>query len=265
MWRRCRVSYVHLILADSWASPVILVAGKDRGVMFLFLLFLNFHSCSSFVPVHLFHLLYYFVYLLSLSLGDDAKWPTRVDMSLKPNTTNTFNKIYKGCLWKQRTQNENRSLGIYWDTSYYRKVVGRATYAPAPILAQTSAQIDFEDFRVSSVIPRKKNSELSVQSIQCLYISCAKCVLKICVPRLAWSALFRLFDQVCFSLIARLHCYAVTNNRWKIINLHHCLDILSRRHFIWYFFLYFPENKLWLSMQIVFFGTSKSVFWKKIR
>ena len=53
--RRCRVSLCHrgvqLILAYSWARPAILVAGKGRGGMFLFLLFLHFHSCSSFFPV----------------------------------------------------------------------------------------------------------------------------------------------------------------------------------------------------------------------
>ena len=39
---------VQLILAYSWARPAILVAGKGRGGMFLFLLFLHFHFCSSF-------------------------------------------------------------------------------------------------------------------------------------------------------------------------------------------------------------------------
>ena len=39
---------VQEILAHSWARPAILVAGKCIGVMFLFLLFLHFHSCSSF-------------------------------------------------------------------------------------------------------------------------------------------------------------------------------------------------------------------------
>ena len=48
---------VQLILAYSWARPAILVVGKGRGGMFLFLLFLHFHSCSSFFPVPLFHLL----------------------------------------------------------------------------------------------------------------------------------------------------------------------------------------------------------------
>ena len=59
--RKCRVSYVtgasNLILG--WTRPAILVAGKGRGGMFLFLLFLHYHSFSSFFPVPLFRLLYY--------------------------------------------------------------------------------------------------------------------------------------------------------------------------------------------------------------
>ena len=50
MVRRCHVSFVtrgvQLILADSWARPAILVAGKGREVMFLFLLFLTFIPVS---------------------------------------------------------------------------------------------------------------------------------------------------------------------------------------------------------------------------
>ena len=42
---------VQLILAYSWVRPAILVVGKGRRGMFLFLLFLHFHSCSSFFPV----------------------------------------------------------------------------------------------------------------------------------------------------------------------------------------------------------------------
>ena len=56
---------VQLILAYSWTRPAILVAGKGRGGMFLFLLFLQYHSCSSFFPVPLFHLLYYLLCLFS--------------------------------------------------------------------------------------------------------------------------------------------------------------------------------------------------------
>ena len=54
MWRRCGVSYViKLILAYKWARLAILVAGKGREGCFLFLLFLHFHSFSSFFPVPL--------------------------------------------------------------------------------------------------------------------------------------------------------------------------------------------------------------------
>ena len=53
---------VQLILAYSWARPANLVASKGRGGMFLFLLFLHFHSCSSFFPVPLFHLFDYLFY-----------------------------------------------------------------------------------------------------------------------------------------------------------------------------------------------------------
>ena len=62
-----------LILAYSWARPAILVVGKGRGGMFLILLFLPFHSCSSFFPVPLFHLFYYLFYLFSSFLWETAQ------------------------------------------------------------------------------------------------------------------------------------------------------------------------------------------------
>ena len=79
-----------LILAYSWARPAILVAGKGRGGMFLFLLFLHFYSCSFFLPCP--SLSSPLLSLFYLSLGDDTKWPTRVDVSLNPNTINMFSK-----------------------------------------------------------------------------------------------------------------------------------------------------------------------------
>ena len=66
---------IQLILAYSWARPAVLAAGKGTVGMFLFLLFLLFHSCSSFFPVPLFHLLYYLFYLFSPFL-----WMTQYDL-----------------------------------------------------------------------------------------------------------------------------------------------------------------------------------------
>ena len=76
---------VQLIFAYSWARPAILASGKGRGGMFLFLLFLHFHSffflsCLSFLSPLLSPI------SLLLSLGDDIKWPTRVTVSLNPNS-----------------------------------------------------------------------------------------------------------------------------------------------------------------------------------
>ena len=74
--RRCCVSYItgasQLILAYSWARPAILVVGKGRGGMFLFL-FLHFLSCSIFFPVPLFHLLYSLFYLFSPFLWETTQ------------------------------------------------------------------------------------------------------------------------------------------------------------------------------------------------
>ena len=72
---------VQLISAYSWTRSAVLVGGKGRGGMFLFLLFLHFHSCPS-----LSSLLLSLLSLFSLSLGDETKWSTRVDVSLSPNT-----------------------------------------------------------------------------------------------------------------------------------------------------------------------------------
>ena len=64
---------VQLILAYSWARPAILVTGKGREGMFLFLLFLHFHSCSAFFPVPLFHLFYYLFFLFSPFLWETTQ------------------------------------------------------------------------------------------------------------------------------------------------------------------------------------------------
>ena len=64
---------VQMILAYSWARHAILVVGKGRGGMFLFLLFLHFLSCSSFITVPLFHLLYSLFYLFSPFLWETTQ------------------------------------------------------------------------------------------------------------------------------------------------------------------------------------------------
>ena len=81
--------------------------------MFLFLLFLHFHSCSSFFPVPLIHLLYSLFYLFSL--GDDTKWPSRVDVSLNPNTINLSPETDNCPSWisgRERMTVENISRSI---------------------------------------------------------------------------------------------------------------------------------------------------------
>ena len=64
-----------LILAYSWARPATLAAGRGRVGMFLFLLFLHFHSFSSlFLPCpSLSFPQLSLLSLFSLSLGDDTK------------------------------------------------------------------------------------------------------------------------------------------------------------------------------------------------
>ena len=64
---------VQLILAYSWARLAILVAGKGRGGMLLFRLFLHFHLFSSFFPVPLCHLLYYLFCLFSPFLWETTQ------------------------------------------------------------------------------------------------------------------------------------------------------------------------------------------------
>ena len=64
---------VQLVLAYSWARPAILVAGKGRRGMFLFLLFLTFTPVPLSSLSSLSSLLLSLLSLFSLSLGDDTK------------------------------------------------------------------------------------------------------------------------------------------------------------------------------------------------
>ena len=88
---------VQLILAYNWARPAILVAGKGKGGMFLFLLFLHFHSCSSFFPVPLFHF-WFSSTISSISfLPFSGRWHKTFGpqglTSFNPNTTNQHSAL----------------------------------------------------------------------------------------------------------------------------------------------------------------------------
>ena len=61
------------VLAYNWARPAILVVGKGRGGMSLFLLFLHFHSVSFLSCPSLSSPLLSLLSLFSLSLRDDTK------------------------------------------------------------------------------------------------------------------------------------------------------------------------------------------------
>ena len=83
---------IQLILVYSWARPAVLVARKGRRGMFLFLLFLHFHSCSSFFPVPLLYLLYYLFYLVSPFFWET----TQSDPQGLSLNTNTIKKNISG-------------------------------------------------------------------------------------------------------------------------------------------------------------------------
>ena len=88
---KCRVSYITGRPTDiglQMGRAAILVAGKGRGGMFLFICFFTsflflFLPCSSFSS-----LLLSLLSLFSLSLGDNTELTTRVDVSLNHNTIN---------------------------------------------------------------------------------------------------------------------------------------------------------------------------------
>ena len=75
--QRCRVSYVtggvKLIMAYSWAKTAVLAAGKGRGGMYIFLLFLHFDSFSFLPSPSLLSPVLSLLSLFSFSLRDDTK------------------------------------------------------------------------------------------------------------------------------------------------------------------------------------------------
>ena len=79
---------VQLILAYSWARPAILVQVRVERECFYFFCFFTFTPVPLSSLSSLSSLLLSLLSLFSLSLGDNTKWPTRVDVSLNPNTIN---------------------------------------------------------------------------------------------------------------------------------------------------------------------------------
>ena len=61
------------LILDTWADLRLCWAQMSEGMFS--------HSASPLLSLHS---------LFSLSLGDDTKWPTRVDVSLNPNTIKAF-------------------------------------------------------------------------------------------------------------------------------------------------------------------------------
>ena len=105
---------VQLILAYSWARPAVLAAaGKGRVELLLLLLFLHLLPFPSFFLIPLSSPLLSLLSLFSLSLGDNTKWPTRVDVSLNPKTIKcqallSWEKFYS------RLYSATNLLGTLW-------------------------------------------------------------------------------------------------------------------------------------------------------
>ena len=94
---------IQLILAYSWARPAILVEGKGRRGMFLFLLFLHFHYYSSFFFVPLFNLFYLFSpFLWETTQNDPQRLTCRLTIT---------QSIFYSTLWLCRA--EENQISIY--------------------------------------------------------------------------------------------------------------------------------------------------------
>ena len=127
---------VQLILAYSWARPVVLVAGKGREVMFLFLLFLHFHSCSSFFPVPLFHLFCYLFSFLPFS-GRLHKMTHKGWRVVKPQHNQSINMTPLCWLGRKTSTQTNK-----WDSVVKVKMSIQCTLkAPSKICSTDSILI----------------------------------------------------------------------------------------------------------------------------
>ena len=102
---------VQLILAYSLARPVILVVGKGRGGMFLFL---PFHSCSSFFPLPLFHLFYYFFYLFSPCPWETTQNDTRLVVKPQHNQSLFLHQTYFTSTHWYQAIIVSAPQGVFW-------------------------------------------------------------------------------------------------------------------------------------------------------
>ena len=94
VWEELRFVIVALPGLFSYLFFAVLASGKGRGGMFLFLLFLHCHSFSFLPCPSLLSPLLPLLSLFSRSLGDETQWPTRVGVSLNPNTINQLIKFF---------------------------------------------------------------------------------------------------------------------------------------------------------------------------
>ena len=122
---------VQLRLAYSWARPAILVASKSRGGMFLFISSVSSLSFLFFLSsLSLSFISSTISSIFSLSLGDDTKRPTRVDVSLSPNSINQLSSMsmirpcrasqfYPHTFSKRITSTCAKVLFIFWPVRFY--------------------------------------------------------------------------------------------------------------------------------------------------
>ena len=151
-----------MILAYSWTRPCYPVAGNGRRGMFLFLLFLHFHSCSSFLSVPL-SCLFSFISSTISSISflpfsgrrhNDTKWTTRVGVSLNtppPPPTPPPPKKKKKKKKKQKKKNIFPAYSQRQSTNVSHTILSREKLLSLPVCFPVH-QLPFEK---ESILNRK--------------------------------------------------------------------------------------------------------------